>query len=225
MKAIALVWIAGGTLWLAAGLVNDGTHEAIWLASDTLIAIGIAGLWRANLHSSRRLGVAGLALTTLGRAAFVVAEIVSAINGNDENALLPVGALATAIGMSLFGIAVFRTHTLDALGRFVPLTVGLYPFAAMFPIVIVTGEPSSLAISLWGVPIALLGAALAPKTVAAPTPGRARSSSPRRPAPGMPPEAGHARDSPDVAPILNWKSLGTDLRRASGRFRQWKAPQ
>lgn len=165
MKAIALVWMTGGILWLVAGLVDAGTHEAIWLASDTLIAIGIAGLWRANLHSGRRLGVAGLALAALGRAAFVVAEIVSAITGDDENALLPIGALATAIGMTVFGIAVLRTHTLDTRGRFTPLAVGLYPFAAMFPIVIATGEPSTIAISLWGVPIALLGVALAPSSV------------------------------------------------------------
>jgi hypothetical protein len=167
MKATALAWMTGGALWVAAGLVDDGTHEAIWLASDTLIAIGIAGLWRANLHSGRRLGVAGLGLAALGRAAFVVAETISAITGNDQNALLPVGAIATAVGMTLCGIAVLRSHTLDAPGCFAPLTVGLYPFAAMFPIVIATGEPSALAISLWGVPVALLGAALAPRTVAA----------------------------------------------------------
>ena len=95
----------------------------------------------------------------------MLAEIVSAITGNDENALLPVGAFATAIGMTLFGIAVLRARTLDTPGRFAPLTVGLFPFVAMFPIVIASGEPSTLAITLWGIPIALLGVALAPKTV------------------------------------------------------------
>jgi hypothetical protein len=167
MKATALAWLTGGVLWLVAGLANNGTHEAIWLVSDALIAIGIAGLWRANLHSGRRLGIAGLALSALGRAAFVVAEIVSAVTGNDENALLPVGAFATAIGMTVFGIAVLRAHTLETPGRFAALAVGLYPFAAMFPIVIATGDPSGLAIALWGVPIALLGLALAPRTVTA----------------------------------------------------------
>ena len=167
MKGIALAWLTGGILWLIAGLVDHGSYEAIWLAADVLIAIGIAGLWRANLHSGRRLGVTGLALAALGRAAFIVAEIVSAITGNDENALLPIGAFATAIGMTLFGIAILRAHTLGTPARFAPLAVGLYPFAGMFPIVIATGEPSVLAVSLWGVPIALLGLALATKTVAA----------------------------------------------------------
>ena len=31
MKAIAIAWLTGGIFWLVAGLVDDGTHEAIWL--------------------------------------------------------------------------------------------------------------------------------------------------------------------------------------------------
>jgi hypothetical protein len=170
MKTTGLAWLGGGTVWLVAGLLNGGTHESIWLVADALIAVGIFGLSRANLHSGRRLGAVGLVLAALGRASFVAAEIIAAISGNDDNALLPFGALATAVGMILYGIAVIRARTLELPKRVAPLVVGLYPFLGMFPIVVATGEPSGLAVSLWGVPIAALGAALVPRTVAAAPP-------------------------------------------------------
>ena len=166
MKTTALAWLGGGSAWLVAGLINGGTVEAIWLVADALIAVGIFGLWRADLHAGRRLGVVGLVIAALGRAFFVAAEIMAAVSGNDDNALLPIGALATAVGMILYGIAVIRARTCESPNRFAPLVVGLYPFLGMFPIVAATGEPSALAISLWGVPIAVLGVALVSRTVA-----------------------------------------------------------
>jgi hypothetical protein len=166
MKTTVLAWLGGGTVWLVAGLIDGGTHEAIWLVADALIAVGIFGLWRADLHAGRRLGAVGLGIAALGRASFVAAEIIAAVTGNDDNALLPIGALATAAGMILYGVAVIRSRTLESPNRFAPLVVGIYPFLAMFPIVAATGEPSELAVSLWGIPIAVLGVVLAPRSVA-----------------------------------------------------------
>lgn len=160
MKTTALAWLAGGTVWLVAGLIDGGTYEAIWLVADALIAVGIVGLWRADLHSGRRLGAVGLVIAALGRAFFVAAELVAAVSGNDDNALLPIGALATGVGMILYGIAVIRARTVESPNRFAPLVVGFYPFLGMFPIVVATGEASVLAISVWGVPMAVLGLAL-----------------------------------------------------------------
>ena len=160
MNATPRAWLFGGALWLVAGLVNHGSTEAIWLAADALIAVGIIGLARADLHSGSRPGAVGLALAGLGRAAFVAAELMAAFTGNDENAVLPVGALLTAIGLTLYGVAVLRAGRLVRPAAFAPLFAGIYPFAVMFPVVAATGEPSALAIAFWGVPIGLIGPAV-----------------------------------------------------------------
>lgn len=159
----ASTWMLGGILWILAGRLDQGTHEAMWLAADACLAVGIVGLWRIDLHAGSRAGALGLAVAALGRAAFVVAEVVAALSGDDENALLPVGALLTAVGLTSFGVAVLRVRRLPrarGLGRwsgFAPLSAGLYPFLAMFPIVAATGEPSDVAIALWGIPLGAIG--------------------------------------------------------------------
>jgi hypothetical protein len=172
MKKTSFAWLLGGALWLVAGLTNNGTHEAIWLAADAFIAFGIFGLWNADLHAGKRLGAVGLALVALGRAAFVVAEIAAVASGNDENAMLPAGAILTAIGMTMYGVEVIRSRRLSGPAAIAPLLAGIYPFAAMFPIVAATGEPSTVAIALWGIPLGLIGLAFVgrPSTATAAAP-------------------------------------------------------
>ncbi len=89
----------------------------------------------------------------------MLAEIQASILVEDR-ILQPVGALITAVGMTLVGIAVLRTRRWGGWQRFTPLLVGVYPFLVMFPFVIVTGKPSILAISGWGLPWLLLGYAI-----------------------------------------------------------------
>ena len=168
-SSTAAAWACGGILWLVAGLINGGSYEALWLVADALILVGLLGLGRLRLHGTSRSGQAGLALATVGRLVFIAGEVVSVVQGNDENLLLPLAALSSAIGLTVYGVGTARAALVDAGPRFAPLLVGLYPFLAMFPIVIARGgDPSELAIAFWGIPIALLGGALAISDVRSP---------------------------------------------------------
>ncbi len=48
----------------------------------------------------------------------------------------------------------------DGWRRYTPHVAGLYPFLAMFPFVFISGEPSMLAVTAWGLPWLLLGYAI-----------------------------------------------------------------
>ena len=158
--ATGLAWISGGLLWLIAGLVHHGSYEAIWLPADILLLLGLIGLWTLRLHGSARAGRIGLAIAVTGRGVLIAAEVVSIVQGSDENALLPLGALSSAIGLTIYGVSVLRQPAVGGALRFMPLIVGVYPFLTMFPIVIArSGDPSDVAISIWGAPMAALGLA------------------------------------------------------------------
>jgi hypothetical protein len=88
----------------------------------------------------------GLGIALLGRVVFVLAEIHSFILV-DGSVLQPVGAVLTAVGMTLVGIAVLRRGGWQ---RFTPLLAGVYPFLVMFPFVIITEDANILAIAGWG---------------------------------------------------------------------------
>lgn len=153
------LWALGGATWLAAGLINGGTYEAIWIAADLLLLAGLIGLAQLAPHGTKRGGKAGFIVAAVGRVAFIAAEVIAAVTGKDENPFLPIGAILTVIGMVLLGVAVYRAKRWDTPARLAPLAMGVYPFVAMFPIVVATGGPSTVAIASWGVPTALLGLA------------------------------------------------------------------
>jgi len=62
--------------------------------------------------------------------------------------------------MTLVGVSVLRARRWEGWQRFTPLVVGVYPFVAMFPLIVVTDEPSMIAIAVWGLPWLFLGYAL-----------------------------------------------------------------
>jgi len=160
-RIAAGLWLAGGVTWLVAGAVDGGSVEAIWIVADLLLLAGLLALGRLRPFGARRLGRAGLTVAVVGRLVFVAAELVSIAQETDENALLPVGALLSALGMVALGVAVARSGVWQGPGRFAPLAMGLYPFAVMFPLVAASGgEPSVPAIAGWGLAAALLGAAV-----------------------------------------------------------------
>lgn len=104
----------------------------------------------------------GLALAIGARIVFLAAEVLAAVSGDDDNVLLLLGALGTAVGLVVLGVTAARRRSgaVSGPGRFAVLLAGVYPFVVMFPIVAATGEPSVVAIALWGLPLMLVGLAM-----------------------------------------------------------------
>lgn len=164
--------VVGGVAWLATGLASTGVDlgnpavfyavEAGWIASDVLLLAGLLGLGWSGATGGR-LGVVGIGGAVLGRLVFVAAEVQSLVRGGDEDGLLlPAAAVLTAISMVMAGIAVLRTRHWVGWRRLVPLATGVYPFLFMFPFVVVSPNPSLVAIAGWGILWTLLGIALRP---------------------------------------------------------------
>lgn len=168
VRIAGLLCALGGVGWLVNGLgflvmsQPDGSafvvSQVAWILVQSLLLIGVAGLAFSGAAPGWFGGVA-LGLALLGRVDFVVAEVHSLAIG-EESILLPLGALVTAVGMTLVGVAVLRANRWRGWQRYTPLLAGVYPFIAMFPLIFVTNEPSMLAITIWGLPWLLLGYAL-----------------------------------------------------------------
>ncbi|MEO6606730.1 MAG: hypothetical protein ABIN55_14090 [Aeromicrobium sp.] len=157
----AITWLAGGMLWAAAGLVDGGSVELLWIPADLLLLAGLVTIGQLGLHGRTRTGRAGLAVAGAGRVTFLIAEILSAIQDKEQNVLLPAAAMLSAVGMTVYGVSILRASRWTAPGRYAPLACGLYPFAVMFPIVAASGgDPSETAIAFWGATFAVLGATL-----------------------------------------------------------------
>lgn len=176
----------GGVIWcltllldpVSGGAVRDTearfrTWEAVILIAQVLLLIGVVGLAVSGAISDSWLGKTGLGLALIGRVVFILAEIHSIIRADDDTPLLPLGALLTAVGMLLTGIAVLQAHRWLGWHRWTPLLTGLYPFVAMFPFVALTDEPSMVTIALWGLLWILLGIALDAEARETPHPARA----------------------------------------------------
>jgi len=129
-----------------------------WIIVQVLLLVGVGGLSFSGAASGWLGGIA-LSIALLRRVVFVLAEIHSSILVEDS-ILQPLGAVITAVGMTLVGIAVLRAKRWGGWQRFTPLLVGIYPFLVMFPFVIITDEANILAISGWGLPWFLLGYAI-----------------------------------------------------------------
>lgn len=168
VRTAGLLCALGGVGWLVNGLVfavisqPDGTafvvSQVVWILVQSLLVIGVAGLAFSGAAPGL-FGVVALGIALLGRVDFVAAEVHSLVIG-EESVLLPIGAMVTAVGMTLVGIAVLRAKRWGGWRRYTPLLAGVYPFVAMFPFIFVTNEPSMLAISFWGLPWLLLGYAI-----------------------------------------------------------------
>jgi len=169
-RLAVVAWLVGGLLWLIAGLVHDSTgwrfytSSVLWLIADAVIAFGMVALFTLRPHGSSRVGTGALAIAVLARIAFASGEIVALVQGHDDNPLIPLGALLTALAMTAYGVVVRRRRVIQGNGNWAFLAMGLYPLVVMFPVVAVTGEPASVLIALWGAPTALVGTACASLT-------------------------------------------------------------
>jgi hypothetical protein len=95
---------------------------------------------------------------------------------NDEVPLFPVAAVTTGLGMLAAGAAIIGAGRLAGWQRYLPITVGAYPFIFMFPVLAVTGERPDLAITGWG--LTFVGVAVALWTSATREPRPSPSCSP-----------------------------------------------
>jgi hypothetical protein len=154
-------WLVTGVLASAIGRPHTVAYALLqvpWIIVQLLLLLGVVGLVFSGAVSGWLGGIA-LGIALLGRVVFVLAEIHSSILV-DDSILQQVGAVITAVGMTLVGIAVLRTRRWGGWQRFTPLLVGVYPFLVMFPFIIITDEPNILAIAGWGLPWFLLGYAI-----------------------------------------------------------------
>jgi hypothetical protein len=156
-----MAWVANGALGLDAAAGTGGFYvaEAIWIGVHALILGGLVGLDRLGITGDSSWGKAGLRLAIFGRIVFLAAEGVAIAVANDEVPLFPIAAVTTGLGMLAAGAAIIGARRLAGWQRYLPITVGAYPFIFMFPVLAVTGERPDLAITGWG--LTFVGVAVA----------------------------------------------------------------
>ncbi len=183
-KTTAILWGAGGAGWVANAALGldaaDGTGgfyvtEFVWLPVHALVLGGLLGLDRLGVTGDSRWGKAGLRLAIAGRVVFLAAEGVAIAVGKGDIPLFPLAAVMTALGMLAAGAAIIGARRLTGWQRYLPITVGAYPFIFMFPVLAVTGERPDLSITGWGV--TFIGVAAALGTAATRSPRRSESFS------------------------------------------------
>lgn len=172
------LFLVGGALWTAAALIggDDGTTrfrvaEVVWLSSHVVLLLATLRLWRAGLHRPGRMASVGFGLAVAGRITFSVAELVALAVDETQDVLLPIAALATAIGTVIIGASVARAGRWPGPSRLVLLVSGLYPFVAMFPFAASDADgPPPASLIGWGVLTMLVG--VAPAFARSPTSDR-----------------------------------------------------
>ncbi len=161
-RRTGLAWTVGGALWIAAGLLYAESgwrfraSSAVWLAADVVLAAGLVGLMVLRPHGPSRGAAVALIAALAARVLFAAAEVSGLVTGTENDILLPMAALLTALSSIAYGAL---ARLADRRLRVASVVMGLYFFAVMLPFAI-AGEPNSLAIGGWGIPAALIGLAI-----------------------------------------------------------------
>lgn len=184
-----LAWalVAGATLQLVLGIPlaplqnHDpglGHIAALNALSHVLLFAGIIGVVHSRAAGRSLFAGAGLALSLLGLADWVVAEAVWATAGEDVAVLFySTGTLALMVGLILAGIAVVRTGQWRGWQRYTLLATGLYILLVLLPVLsVLSGYAPNIAIGVWGVCWLLVGLALRQS----PATAEGRAAAPRR---------------------------------------------
>ena len=124
-----------------------------------LLLVGFFGvLWSGGVGRGG-FGTIAFGLGVLGHLVFVAGEVHSLLSRTTSD-LVALGALVSAVGMLLTGIAVLTAQQWQGWTRWMPLLAGLYPWLLMFPFIFLSGEPNSYAIAGWGLARLAVGFAI-----------------------------------------------------------------
>jgi hypothetical protein len=130
--------------------------DMFWNIGVIFIVVSMYLFHKLDLNGKNTWRKISLFIPVIGSVSYQVGAITNYF-GEPVIIFYPLGALLTAIGMTVVGIQVIIAKQLKRWKRFTPLLVGLYPFIVMFPIVMITGSPSIYAIMLWGLPWIIVG--------------------------------------------------------------------
>ncbi|MBC8162941.1 MAG: hypothetical protein H7Z42_17170 [Roseiflexaceae bacterium] len=161
-----VVWfmlaVVQGTIWgfePPPGSAAFYVIEAIFVIAQLLLLFGFFGvLWSGGIGRSL-FGRIAFGLGVLGHVVFVAGEIHSLLLGSISD-LIPLGALTSAVGMLLTGVAVLVAKQWQGRARWMPLLAGLYPWLVMFPFIFIASEPNVYAVGGWGLARLALGLAI-----------------------------------------------------------------
>lgn len=138
----------------------NGVLGALWFAGQAGIITILLSLSQERVTGDGKLRMTGIWIAFGGAICYMLNYVLGYWLELNTRILLPAGALLSGIGMLVTGIQTLRSNRWDGWKRFAPLIVGLYPFAIMFPVLLITGHPSIPAIMMWGVPWFILGVAV-----------------------------------------------------------------
>jgi hypothetical protein len=162
----ALLQVCGGILesvhLVLPGEPGFGLRTAIMGVAYLFLLVLVAGLWRSPGVSGGTAARLGLASAIAGWALSAVAQFLLPVRFDlAEQVLFPVATILIGVGMTLFGVSVYRGHRWAGWRRAIPLVCGLYPFLVIFPAFAAAGGPNFLVLSGWGACWVALAAAAA----------------------------------------------------------------
>src|SRR5215213_6988396 len=181
VRLAGTAYAVGGLLWfmVMTGLTmvfggDPPPGSAAFLASETIYSIvqalllfGFFGIYWGGGVGQGVFGKIAFGLGALGHLVFLAGEIHSLVAGTLSD-LVPLGALVSAIGILVTGIAVVAAKQWRGWARWIPLLTGLYPWLVMFPLLFISGEPNSYTIAGWGLLRLALGLAIRAQADAVP---------------------------------------------------------
>lgn len=182
VRLAGTAYAIGGLLWLVLALVvavvlggdpsGDSTaflpSQIVWIIVQALLLVGFFGIYWSGGVGRGVFGTIAFGLGVLGHLVFAAGEIHSLFIGASSD-LVAAGALVSAVGVLLTGIAVLMAKQWRGWTRWMPFLTGLYPWLFMFPLLIVYGEPNSYMIAVWGLVRLTLGLAIRAQADAMPS--------------------------------------------------------
>lgn len=155
--AVVLAVFVGGAP--AGGSTAFLASQLVFVILQVLLLFGFFGIYWSGGVGRGIFGRSAFGFGVIGHLVFVGGEIHSLVIGAGSD-LIPLGALVSAFGMLLTGIAVLVANQWRGWTRWIPFLAGLYPWLFMFPFLFIYGEPNFYAISGWGLARIALGLAI-----------------------------------------------------------------